>query len=75
MGPDVFNKETGIYRAYHLDFYIDVGPAVSLLLYAKGDAGLPNYAPDFFPQPLGANLMGEWRPPYPWAKFTDCSWP
>ncbi len=34
-----FNKETGIYRVYRLDSYIDVGPAVSLLRYAKGDGG------------------------------------
>jgi len=43
---------------YRLDSYIDVGPAVSLLLYAKGDGALPDYAPDFFLQLLGANLMG-----------------
>ena len=53
-----FNKETGIFTFYRLDFYIDVGPAVSLLRYAKGDGGLPDYAPDFFLQLLGANLMG-----------------
>ena len=60
-----FNKETGIARVYHLDSYIDVGPAVSLLRYAKGDRWLPDYAPDFFTQPLGANLMGSTHPPSP----------
>jgi hypothetical protein len=40
---------------------MDVGPAVSLLRYAKGDAGLPDYAPDFLPQPSGKNLMGYGR--------------
>lgn len=39
-----FNKETGS-LVYRLDFYIDGGPAVSLLRYAKGDGGLPDYAP------------------------------
>lgn len=55
------NREThgsgrflGIFTFYRLDSYIDVGPAVSLLRYAKGDGGLPDYAPDFPPQLLGA---------------------
>ncbi len=60
-----FNKETGIYRVYRLDSYIDVGPAVSLLRYAKGDGELPDYALDFFPQLLGANLMGSTNVPPP----------
>ena len=50
---------------YRLDSYMDVGQAVSLLLYAKGDGALPDYAPDFFPQPLGANLMGSTDTPSP----------
>jgi len=45
MGPDVFNKETGIFTFYRLDSYMDVGPAVSLLRYAKGDRWLMDYAP------------------------------
>ena len=40
-----FNKETGIFTFYHLDFYIDVGPPVSLLRYEKGDRRLMDYAP------------------------------
>ena len=48
MVPDVFNKETGIYRVYRIDYCIDVGPAVSLLRYAKGVGGLPDYAPNFY---------------------------
>lgn len=43
---------------YLINSYLDVGPVVSLLRYAKGDAELLDYAPDFFPQLLGANLMG-----------------
>jgi len=30
---------------YGIDSYIDVGPAVSLLRYAKGGGWLMNYAP------------------------------
>lgn len=45
MGPDVFNKETGIYMVYRLDSYIDSGQTVSLLRYAKGDRRLMDYAP------------------------------
>jgi hypothetical protein len=45
MGPDVFNKETGISRVYPLDSSMDVGPAVSLSRYAKGDRWLLDYAP------------------------------
>jgi len=50
----ILNKETDTSRVYGLDSYVDVGPAVSLFHYAKGDAGLPDYAPDFSPQLLGA---------------------
>lgn len=49
----ILNNETGTSRVYSLDSYVDVGPAVSFH-YAKGDAGLPDYAPDFPPQLLGA---------------------
>jgi hypothetical protein len=31
---------------YRLDSYVDIRPTVSLLRYAKGDAGCPDYAPD-----------------------------
>ena len=37
---------------------MDIFQAVSLLRYAKGDAELPDYAPDFLLQPSGANLLG-----------------
>ena len=45
MGPDVFNKKTGISMVCGIDSYIDVGPAASLLRYAKGDRSLMDYAP------------------------------
>lgn len=57
MGPEVFNKVTGVFSVYRLVSYMDVGPTFSLLSYAKGDAGLPDYAPDFLPQPIGASSM------------------
>lgn len=47
MGPDAFNKETGISRVYHSDSYADVGPAAPLVHYAKGGGGLLDYTPDF----------------------------
>mgnify|MGYP000960607648 CR=1 FL=1 len=49
MGPDIFNKETGITLVYRLDSYIDVGLAVSLLLYAKGDRGCRIMRLNFYP--------------------------
>jgi hypothetical protein len=58
-----FNKETGILSVYRLDSYMDIGPTVSLLSYAKGDGRLPDYAPDFFPQLLEASLMGSTHVP------------
>ena len=57
---------------YRLDCYIDIGPTVSLLRYAKGDGGLSDYAPDFFPQPLGANLMGSTHVPPPAGSSFHC---
>lgn len=48
MGPEVFNKVTGVFSVYRLVSYMDVGPTFSLLSYAKGDTGLPDYAPDFY---------------------------
>ena len=49
-----FNKETGVFLAYRFDSYVDVCPAVSLLLYPEGDGRCPDFAPDF---PLGRELM------------------
>ena len=70
------NNETGICSVYLLDSSMDVGPAVSLLRYAKGDGGLPNYAPDFFTSTIKSEPhRGTAFPMLLGAKFTDRSWP
>ncbi len=63
MGPDVFNKETGISWVYHIDCYVEFCPAVWLLHYVKGSMGLMDYTPDCFPKLALSNFM--WvDPPY-----------
>ena len=76
-----FKKETGIFAVYRPDSYMDVGPAVYVLRYAKGDGELPDYAPDFSPQLRETNLVGSTDAPrlldqvsIIWASFTDCYW-
>lgn len=77
-----FNKETGIILVYRLDSYMDVGQADSLLRYAKGDGGLPDYA---LILSLTYQARTSWdRPTFPACStkfpssgtdFTDCSCP
>ncbi|MGB9130113.1 MAG: hypothetical protein WCB97_10725 [Thiobacillus sp.] len=74
MGPDVFNKETGICSVYSLDSSMDTGSAVSLLRYAKGDRVCRIMRLIF-------NLNHQERTSWEngvlhvaWASFTDCSW-
>lgn len=52
-----------------------IGEAVSLLRDEKGDAGLPDYALDFLPQPSGATSWGTASSLPRGTKVTGCSWP
>lgn len=74
MGPDAFNKETSICWVYRLDSSMGVGPAVSLLRYAKGDRGCRIMHLIIFLNYQERTSWGTSSSVTLGAKFTGCSW-
>jgi hypothetical protein len=70
MGPDVFNKETGISRVYRIDCFMDVGPTVSLSHHAKGDGCCRIMLLIFYPNRQERASWGNGVFHVAWAGFT-----